>query len=700
MEKPPIAPRPPLGPHHSRSLPRRLSSRSKSGSSLLKPFEFHPVPISPPPPPDDNDDVDADSEEPETDLRDHLHHEMRMREGSTKLLAVAQDPEVVLEGAKSLLVSEQRMNYFRKELQRRKSGESFKALFALPPDCVQPLDVSSSSSSPSPSVPDQRPCRAVISLSEIRIPLMWPEKEHFKNRGFLRRFAVFCLARVGAQIRDTSLVACVDRSATDISFHDALLFKRVPPDFECVLEIYAHNLDDVEAVSTPSLIRRKFSHVTASVGRSVGRRMAAGMKGGEESLSFDDDGSLSGGSHSPEFALVARTTLRLDDVDEYGRAFDLEILAGDSTPDKLPLFGQISCRLAARPSLKVKTTMEGELRIKDAMRTRWSPFWCRLRDRHVFCWSSCEEAESGRPAYLQIPVSAYRTQLSLPSSTSSHTTDTGVQTNGTAHVETLAYILVLRDDVDTSEYHLSAPDEASLETWRAALHRHLLDQSTWGRLVCESSMEIHGLDESSFTSSSPDFLHDCFDSPAAGSPFGSLMRRPRSGSGKSVDSATSSSTLLRKSPKLARANNLYESVAIPSPRAASSASYSSSTSSSSASASPRHHRRTPSSSSGCSSSSSSLLATGGAASKSTPTTPKASSTTLTAFPSLDEEELDKLFLKYTSSSSSSSAADDKSLPSSSRGFHLSMTSSPSKRFNTLFPSMTLKPSRTNKKLPL
>ena len=45
------------------------------------------------------------------------------------------------------------------------------------------------------------------------------------------------------------------------------------------------------------------------------------------------------------------------------------------------------------------------------------------------------------------------------------------------------------------------------------------------------------------------------------------------------------------------------------------------------------HRRTPSTSSSCSS-------------RSTPTTPKAS---FSVFPSLDEEQLDKLFLKYTSS---------------------------------------------------
>lgn len=706
MEKPPPV------PLVSRSLPRRLHGRSKSaGASMLKPFELQPF-VAPSPHRSgavaEEAHVDDECEEPETHLREHLEYEMRMREGSTKLLAVAQHPEVVLEGAKSLLVSEQRMHYFRKELQRRKSGESLKALWALPPECdavqLSSTSATTHSNEENPattacsSVHDQRPCRAVLSVSEMRIPLMWPEKEHFKNRGFLRRFAVFCLVRIGAQIRDTVLVPCVDRSSTDVSFQDALVFKRVPPDFECVVEIYAHNLDDFEAISTPSLIRRKLGHVTASVGRTMGRRMAAGVR--DEMMMTGGDGAMmvGGGAagNAPEFALVARTTLRLDDVDEYGRAFDLEIVAGDSTRDKLPLFGQISCRLAARPSLKVKTVMEGQLRIKDALihcggsgvsKEEWTPYWCRLCDRQVSCWSSRGEAESGRPCYMQMPVSAYRTQLSLHSTASSSSSACSQGSPSSSGASSA--ILVLRDGVDAHEFHLLAPDDESREKWRSSFHQHLLDQSTWGRRVCESSMELHGLDKSFIAS--PDF-QDCFDSPSLGSPFGTLMRHNRRGSGGKSKEEQLQQQQLRKSPKLTpRANNLYDSVAISTPRVSSS-----SFSSSSSSASPRsnngsvvhgaspRHRRTPSTSS-----------SGSSSSKSTPTTLKASSaaSTLTAFPSLDEEELDKLFLKYTSSSTSSTTG-------AAAGFTTSLTQSPSKRFNVLFPSMTLKPNRTTKKLPL
>lgn len=64
---------------------------------------------------------------------------------------------------------------------------------------------------------------ARVSLSELRVPLMWRDSDHFKNRGDYRRFAVFCLARIGTEIHDTALLCPVDRALTDITFPDVLL---------------------------------------------------------------------------------------------------------------------------------------------------------------------------------------------------------------------------------------------------------------------------------------------------------------------------------------------------------------------------------------------------------------------------------------------------------------------------------------------
>ena len=37
-----------------------------------------------------------------------------------------------------------------------------------------------------------------------------------------RRYAVFCLVRIGTEIYDTSLISNVDRSMTDLSFDDVM----------------------------------------------------------------------------------------------------------------------------------------------------------------------------------------------------------------------------------------------------------------------------------------------------------------------------------------------------------------------------------------------------------------------------------------------------------------------------------------------
>ena len=45
-----------------------------------------------------------------------------------------------------------------------------------------------------------RPSYAGVSISDVRIPLMWKRKDHLKDMGDSRRFAIFCLARIVSQV--------------------------------------------------------------------------------------------------------------------------------------------------------------------------------------------------------------------------------------------------------------------------------------------------------------------------------------------------------------------------------------------------------------------------------------------------------------------------------------------------------------------
>ena len=48
---------------------------------------------------------------------------------------------------------------------------------------------------------------------------------NIQDTGDNRKFAMFCIVRVGSQIYDTGLVYPVDRNSTDVTFNDVLLFR-------------------------------------------------------------------------------------------------------------------------------------------------------------------------------------------------------------------------------------------------------------------------------------------------------------------------------------------------------------------------------------------------------------------------------------------------------------------------------------------
>lgn len=155
----------------------------------------------------------------ELDLEQKIDLEIKMREGSAKLLAACNNPKTIgyngnsasaqntqiLEAAKNLLTSNERMTVYMAELQRRKKDRT-----------------GSSLNSPTTA---SKPSRALgkISISEIRMPLMWRDSDHFKNKGDHRRFAVFCLVKIGTDVHDTTLLCPVDRNLTDVTFTDAIV---------------------------------------------------------------------------------------------------------------------------------------------------------------------------------------------------------------------------------------------------------------------------------------------------------------------------------------------------------------------------------------------------------------------------------------------------------------------------------------------
>nr|XP_034193746.1 rhotekin-2-like [Osmia lignaria] len=280
---------------------------------------------------------------PEYDLQRKIELEVKIKEGSSRLLAAAQHPGQSLEAARALFTSNERMSTYMTELEHRGENASLKT-----------------------NISDNN---GKLFISDLRFPLMWRDSDHFKNRGDHRRFAVFCLARVGAEIQDTSLLYPVDREQTDISFPDVLLFNNVSAEFQLTLEIYSHMLqEDLSIASTRRKIRRT---IHSSISKTVGRKFVASLR--------DENDS----SKTPQFDLPAYANMTLDDTDGNVRSHDLTL--NNKLGNKahtLPLFGHFCCRLAIQPNFIDKETLDGFVIVNNRR------YWARLRGFQIESWKS------------------------------------------------------------------------------------------------------------------------------------------------------------------------------------------------------------------------------------------------------------------------------------------------------------------------
>lgn len=305
----------------------------------------------------------------EYDLEQKIDLEIKMREGTTKLLAACRHQTQTLEAAKNLLTSNERMSAYMAELQRRKKEAPSRGLGY---GC--------------------QPCTAQVSLSDLRMPLIWRDTDHFKNKGDYRRFAVFCLVRIGTEIYDTTLLCPIDRSLTDLTFPDVLIFNQIPSDFEFRLEVYSHILqDDMSIASTPRKIKKT---IHSSISRTVGKKLAASLRD-----------ELNTGKIGPHFELMATARLSLDEVHDSIHTHDMQVENLENRSHQLPLFGHFCCRLAAQPDCVSQESCSGDLTVLDGGTGRqWVFMWGQLQAFRLDLWAKREHWEQGQDPGRSITV--------------------------------------------------------------------------------------------------------------------------------------------------------------------------------------------------------------------------------------------------------------------------------------------------------
>lgn len=159
--------------------------------------------------------------------------------------------------------------------------------------------------------------RATLSVSDIRIPLMWRDVDHFKGRGDYKRFAMFCLLKIDSQIYDSQLICDIDRDVTDVTFDDVIVFNDVEQNFELKLELYSCvYLEEFSLSSAPRKLKEK---LTSSVSRAMGRWLAL------QTASANYTKELEAYDKSYRFSLIASATLRLEDASDSVRTYDLNL---------------------------------------------------------------------------------------------------------------------------------------------------------------------------------------------------------------------------------------------------------------------------------------------------------------------------------------------------------------------------------------
>ncbi|KAL1122872.1 hypothetical protein AAG570_003198 [Ranatra chinensis] len=283
------------------------------------------------------------------------------------------------------------------------------------------------------------------------MPLIWRDTDHFKNKGDYRRFAVFCLAKIGTEMYDTSLLCPVDRSLTDLTFPDVLVFNQVPADFSCSLEVYSHMLrEDMSMAST----RRKIKNtIHTSISRTVGKKLAASLRD-----------ELNSGKIGPHFELMASARLTLDDVNDGVRTHDLKLEHSDvrSNGDCLPLFGHFCCRLAAEPECLVKEITSGPMR---------GASWASLQGFNLNFWRDRKHwlQDSLRPLH-SVPINR----------------DTIIKCS--KNCDNIIVVNENEGKETTTTFKLKNTDER--EQWVRFLAEHAKDHNRW-KIAAEKAMEIY-----------------------------------------------------------------------------------------------------------------------------------------------------------------------------------------------------------------
>ncbi|KAK3723831.1 hypothetical protein QZH41_019508, partial [Actinostola sp. cb2023] len=299
---------------------------------------------------------------------------------------------------------------------------------------------------------------------------MWTQDDHQKAKTEQHVYYVYCLLKMDGQVLDTSMVE-TDESETDITFDDVIVFENVSPDFKLEVEIYY-------TVSSETAANRN-SHTKR---HSKWTSMSEAMK----------------------FVLAGHTHLNVDHLDDKIKTYDLKTgLVGASFSattvsteevdvPQLALWGQVCCRLAARPDCIGVDKMKGFLDIQclNNGRHTWSRLWCILRHSYIVCWEKEEDVDMCSPT----ETIEIKRNMEIKDSVTPTLKD--------------KHIIILASITHDKEPVISTETAEEFTKWKAALEKAMCNVTAW-KQACSMSMKIENPSRKLFLQ--PQKLYDSVD---------------------------------------------------------------------------------------------------------------------------------------------------------------------------------------------
>ncbi|XP_047617889.1 rhotekin-2 [Phacochoerus africanus] len=383
-------------------------------------------------------------------IQEKINLEIRIREGIWKLLSLSTQKDQVLHAVKNLMVCNTRIMAYTLELQKIEEQTA---------DQTRRCDVDFEHKA-------RTACKGKIAISDIRIPLMWKDSDHFSNKERSQRYAIFCLFKMGAEVFDSDMVI-VDKTITDICFENVTVFNEAGPDFQIKVEVYSCCTEESTITNTPKKLAKKLK---TSISKATGKKINSVLQEDHETcLSFS---SIS----CAKYSLLAHTTLSLESAEDSFKTHNLSINGNEESSFWLPLYGNMCCRLVAQPACMAEDAFAGFLnqqQMVEGMIT-WRRLYCVLRGGKLYCFYTPEEIEAKVEPTLIVSINK----------------ETRIRAMDKEKKKRIHIFSVINPVAGQAITHIFAADNREdLNKWLEAFWQHFFDLSQW-KHCCEELMKI------------------------------------------------------------------------------------------------------------------------------------------------------------------------------------------------------------------